>query len=325
MTELSWQPRASVAVLRQRAAINAAIREFFCCREVLEVETPLLGRYSVTDPHMNAVSADNPLSSAEDSVSARYFLQTSPEYAMKRLLAAGSGAIFQICKAFRAGELGSRHNPEFTLLEWYRPGFDHHELMTELAALIAALIPGSHCRRCSYAELFEQHFALNPHRASCHELERVARQHVDVQMHSEDRDDWLHLLIGSIEGQLGHGEALFIYDYPASQAALAKITYNASGDPVAERFELYAGGIELANGYHELSDASELRQRFTRDRQLRAQLGRVDIDIDESLMAAMASGLPACAGVALGLDRLMMLALGLGRIEEVLSFSADNA
>jgi len=310
-------------VLQQRAAVYAAIRQFFSLREVLEVETPLLGRYSVTDLHMNALAADNPLS-AENSAR-HYYLQTSPEYAMKRLLAAGSGAIFQICKAFRAGELGGRHNPEFSMLEWYRPGFDHHDLMTELEALMAALIPGSRCRRCSYRELFEQHFQVNPHRATWRELERIARQHIDIQMHSTDVDDWLHLLIGSVEGRLGHDEALFIYDYPASQAALARIRRDPGADPVAERFELYVAGIELANGYHELTDADELRERFTRDRQLRAQRGRADIDIDEALMAAMSSGLPACAGVALGLDRLVMLVLGLERIEQVLSFSAGNA
>jgi len=312
-------------VLQQRAAIYAVIRHFFAARTVLEVETPLLGRHSVTDPHMNALRADNPLLGTAGSQGARYYLQTSPEYAMKRLLAAGSGAIFQICKAFRAGEQSGRHNPEFSLLEWYRPDYDHHDLMTELEALMTALVPNSRCRRCSYRELFEKHFRVNPHRAHWRELEHIARQHLDVQMQSTEADDWLHLLIGSIESQLGHGEALFIYDYPASQAALARIRRDANGDSVAERFELYAGGIELANGYHELTDAGELRERFTRDRVMRAQLGRADIDIDEALMAAMTSGLPICAGVALGLDRLIMLVLGLGRIEQVLSFSADKA
>lgn len=270
MSQPQWRPVTSLAILQRRAKIVADIRRFFVEREVLEVETPLLGKYSVTDTYMNAIATDNPVGGEN-----QYYLQTSPEYAMKRMLADGFGAIFQICKAFRHGEYGSRHNPEFTLLEWYRPGFNHLNLMEEVAELIERLLPGTYCKRVSYHDLFQQYFNINPHRADCKVLEAIARGKLDLQMESDNRDDWLNLIIGEIiEPQLGHEEPVFIFNYPASQAALAKIVTDSNGDLVAERFELYFNGVELANGYNELTDVEEQQRRFTRDNRLRRELQR---------------------------------------------------
>lgn len=317
MSDNDWRPSATIESLKLRAAIMASIRQFFSERDVLEVETPLLARFGVTDPHMDLVTADNPLGEGE-----RYYLQTSPEYAMKRLLAAGSGPIYQMGKAFRAGEVSSRHNPEFTMLEWYRPGFDHHQLMDEIAALLMTILDCPRPQQISYAELFEQQLGINPHRATATALESVAKQHIDIQMSDASRDDWLNLLIAEvIEPRIGFDAPLFIYDYPASQAALAKLANNAEGDPVAERFELYVQGVELANGYHELTDAAEQQRRIQAEQQFRAELQRPAMAEDRFLVQALKHGLPASAGVALGLDRLVMLALDTRQIDDVLSFS----
>lgn len=325
MTDDLWRPTAALTTLKQRAALIASLRKFFAEREVLEVDTPLLASLGVTDPYMDLLSADNPLA-GEQRQGDRYYLQSSPEYAMKRLLAAGSGPIFQICKAFRAGEQGSRHNPEFSMLEWYRPGFDHHQLMAEIAELLIAVLDSPEPQKISYGELFEHHLAIDPHTASVDALEVVARQYLDIQMSSDNRDDWLNLLIAEvIEPKLGFDAPVFIYDYPASQAALAKLGVDSLGRCVAQRFELYINGIELANGYYELTDASEQRLRMQADQHQRIALGRPAMAADQYLLAALDSGLPECAGVALGLDRLIMLALGCERIEQVLSFSVDRA
>lgn len=299
----------------------AAIRQFFSEREVLEVETPLLGRYSVTDPHMAVIEAVSPgLDRAE------YFLQTSPEYAMKRLLAAGSGPIYQICKAFRQGEQGSRHNPEFSMLEWYRPGFDHWQLMDEVAELLALVLQVDSCQRLSYRQVFESALGVDPHATNCEQLEELARTHLDIQMDSDSRDDWLNLLLAElIEPTLGQDAPVFIYDYPATQAALARVEVDEAGVPVARRFELYCQGVELANGYFELLDAGEQRKRFQQDQDQRSRMKRPARAVDLNLMAAMEQGLPSCAGVALGLDRLLMLLAGAKHIDEVLAFPIDRA
>jgi lysyl-tRNA synthetase class 2 len=330
MTDITWRPTATLAVLKQRAAIIEQIRRFFAAREVWEVDTPLLASHSVTDPYMAVLTADNPQGSGQ-----AYYLQTSPEYAMKRLLAAGSGAIYQLCKAFRKAERGSRHNPEFTMLEWYRPGFDHHQLMDEVEALVAPLLaaPATTApttaqlfERCSYRQLFQQHFELDPHRADCQQLQRLAKQRLDVQMHSDNKHDWLNLLLAEIiEPSLGRDRPVFIYDYPAGQAALAKLAADTEGEQVAQRFELYSNGLELANGYYELSDADELQQRFAADNLARQQAGLNSIAEDSYLIAAMQAGLPDCAGVALGLDRLLMLLTDSRSIDQVIAFPADRA
>jgi lysyl-tRNA synthetase class 2 len=290
------------------------VREFFASRGVLEVETPVLGRATVTDPHIHSVRAGDG------------YLQTSPEYAMKRLLAAGSGPIFQLCKAFRLGESGSRHNPEFTMLEWYRPGFDHHRLMDEVDELLQAVVGASPAERETYGALFQRHVGANPHVADRDELERAARACgvAAVSSASLAREDWLNLLMAQvIEPKIADAAPVFVYDYPADLAALAEI--RPSKPPIGERFEVYFRGMELANGYHELTDAREQRERFRRDNEKRRALGFDAIEPDERLLAALEAGLPASAGVALGVDRLVMIASSARTLSDVVSFPSDRA
>lgn len=322
MTDIPWQPSAAIETLQKRAAILATIRQFFAERQVLEVETPLLARYSVTDPYMEVLTADNPVAGEQP-----YYLQTSPEYAMKRLLAAGSGPIYQLCKAFRKGEAGSRHNPEFTMLEWYRPGFSLFDLMAEVEDLLKAVLGCDlAARKKSYREVFMDYLGLDPLTADCQQAEQLARQHLDVQMQSDRIDDWLNLLMAEvIEPHLKNAGPTFVYHYPASQAALARLESNDEGLWLAQRFELYAGGLELANGYDELTDAREQDRRFVADQQARKVSGRPHHDSDPYLLAALDAGLPECAGVALGLDRLIMLALEESSISRVLAFASDRA
>ncbi len=321
-----WQPSASLETLRRRAELLADVRRFFFERGVLEVETPLLAAATVTDLHLHSLSCrlDAP------GAPGRAWLQTSPEFAMKRLLAAGSGAIYQLCKAFRDGEAGGEHNPEFTILEWYRPGFDHHALMDEVEELLAAVLGTAPAERRTYGELFERHLGVDPHRAPVADLECVAAA-CGIELSGsgpEDRDGWLHLLMShAIEPELGRGRPTFVFDYPASQAALARIRLPAAQGavPVAERFEVYALGVELANGFHELADAAEQRRRFEADLELRRQAGLEAVPIDERLLAALEAGLPDCAGVALGVDRLLMLVAGADDLREVIGFPIDRA
>ena len=314
MTEPGWRPTAPLAALRLRAQLLGRIRSFFEARGVLEVETPLLGHATVTDPYIHSIRAGE------------LFLQTSPEYAMKRLLAAGSGPIFQICKAFRAEESGSRHNREFTMLEWYRPGFDHHQLMDEVELLLRHVVGAAGAERVTYEALYQRHVGANPHTVGAAELERVAAAH-GVSTHSSlplSREDWLNLLMAQvIEPKLGDEAPVFVYDYPADLAALARI--RPCEPPVAERFEVYFQGTELANGYHELTDAHEQRERFRRDIETRRTLGYDDVEPDERLLEALEAGVPACAGVALGLDRLVMIAASAQSLADVLSFPSDRA
>jgi lysyl-tRNA synthetase class 2 len=350
-----WHPTAEIETLRLRAEILARIRAFFDDRGVLEVETPLLASAPVTDLHLAALSTRYRGPGADDG--RELWLQTSPEFAMKRLLAAGSGPIYQLCKAFRDGEAGSRHNPEFTLLEWYRPGWDHHRLMDEVGDLFRNVLgaPNQHprsgrqsCRRVlqgppqsrdlqpatrtshleklTYAEAFQRHVGIDPHAAKTTELIAVARDRIGgaVPDLGDDRDGWLDLLMSHlVEPQLGRGTPTFIFDYPASQAALARV--RPGNPPVAERFEAWIEGVELANGYHELNDAAEQLRRFEVDLAARRARRLPNVPIDERFLAAVEHGLPDCAGVALGVDRLVMLAAGVERIDEVISFPVDRA
>jgi lysyl-tRNA synthetase class 2 len=297
-------------------------RDFFAARQVLEVETPILSQAAVTDPQIES------LATRITGLPGRYFLHTSPEYAMKRLLAAGSGDIYQLCKVFRDEELGRWHNPEFTLLEWYRVGFDDAALMTEVEALVGAVL-GAHRRlapaeRLTYAEVLRRHAGVELHDADDAVLARAA---VDLGLESRaelDRDATLDLLMGLVVGpKLGLERPCFICDYPASQASLARIK---PGLPrVAARFELYIDGIELANGFHELADAGEQRHRFEEDLATRRARGRVEPPLDERLLDALNAGMPDCSGVALGFDRLVAVALGHSRLSEGMAFSIDNA
>lgn len=320
MEENIGSPSAKVQTLRARAGILATIRQFFADGGVLEVETPLLSQATVTDPYVIAIPA---LSKIGEQDHVRY-LQTSPEYAMKRLLAAGSGSIYQICKAFRQGDIGKYHNPEFTLLEWYRVGFDHHALMNDMDALLQLILKTEAAERISYAQIFESIVTINPHEASIEELMKVAKSRVSFEGQLNNRNAWLELLFTHcILPQMGQDRPIFIYDFPVSQAALAKI--RPGNPPVASRFEVYYRGIELANGFHELQDATEQRKRFENDLAYRVMNQIPPVPLDENLLAALTQGLPDCAGVALGLDRLMMLALQASHISDVLSFDFYRA
>ena len=329
MATSRWRPGADLATLRLRAELLARIRAFFAAREVLEVETPALSAAAITDPHLAsfAVCYTGPGPRHGRTL----YLHTSPEFPMKRLLAAGSGCIYQIARVFRDGEAGRLHNPEFTLLEWYRVGFDHHRLMDEVTELATELLGGRvslvEPERLSYRAAFQRYLALDPHRATVAELAVCAERFgvsIPPGMPADETDPWLDLLLTHrIEPRLGAGRLTFLYDYPASQAALARLR---PGDPpVGERFELYLDGIELANGFHELGDAGEQRRRFEAENAARRARGLPEMLVDEHLLAALAAGLPDCAGVALGFDRLAMLAAGKQSLAEVLAFPFDRA
>lgn len=320
---MAWQPTAAIEVLRQRAQIIQRIRAFFVARGVLEVETPLLSHATVTDPHIISIAA--PFKEMGSAKAQICYLQTSPEYAMKRLLAAGAGSIFQLTKAFRQGEVGRWHNPEFSMLEWYRPGFDHHALMDEMAELLAVVLPFSAATRMSVMQVYQHYLAIDPHRATVAELKSCAAQYIKPlpAMH-EDKNSWLDLLfVHCIEPHLGQDAPFFLYDFPASQAALARI--RPENPPVASRFEMYFKGVELANGFHELQDAAEQRRRFEHDLAYRKQHHIPLVSVDERFLAALQQGIPDCAGVALGIDRLMMLALKCESIANVMSFGFSVA
>lgn len=322
MTHSEGQPIASPDLLRARAGLNRTLRVFFDARGILEVETPLLSHAIGTDPNLHPVTAS--YQAHPHAVVETLYLQTSPEFAMKRLLAAGSGPIYQLCKAVRNGEYGTKHNPEFTMLEWYRPGFSLVQLMDEVEALVGAVLGAQACQRLTYREVFLRHVAVDPHTAPLAELANLAHRHIDLHKVETHRDTLLELLYSHvIEPALQ--EPVFIFDYPVSQAALARIATDAKGQQVAQRFELVVKGMEIANGYDELVDASEQQRRFGADLALRRARGLPEYPIDERLLAALVQGLPPCAGVALGVDRLLMLLTGASSIAEVLAFPHPNA
>lgn len=316
-----WQPSAAISTLRSRADILKNIRAFFAERDVLEVETPLMQHASVTDPFIESISAN--YQSHLHALPDRCFLQTSPEYAMKRLLANHSGSIFQICKAFRQAEHGRMHNPEFTMLEWYRVGFNHLQLMTEVDALLQTILNTLPAENITYQQLFLHHLGIDPLHATLDELKTcAATQQINVDDNMTDCDTWLNLLLSHcIEPTLGADRPCCIYNFPVSQAALARI--NTDG-VTATRFEFYYRGMELANGFHELQNADEQRQRFLANNQKRRELGLSSMPIDEYFLAALQAGLPDCAGVALGIDRLVMLAIGAEDIRKVISFDIER-
>lgn len=310
----NWAPSASFSNLKMRAHYLEAVRAFFKARDVLEVETPLLCRASVTDPFIESF----PVTIKQNGP--HYYLQTSPEYAMKRLLAADSGAIFQICKAFRQDEWGRFHNPEFTMLEWYRPNYTHHDLMNEMDDFLCAILKTKPAERMSYQALFKSYLGVNPHKTNLKELKAcAASQKIVTHEIIEDPHTLLELLMTHIiEPQIGQNRPCFVYDYPSHQAALSIVKND--NPPVAERFEVYFKGLELANGFHELLDAEEQYNRFQKNIETRKNNHQTILEIDELFLAALQNGLPACAGVALGFDRLMMIALNAHQISDVLSF-----
>lgn len=305
--------------LLARARLNREIRTFFEERSVLEVETPVLGTATVTDVNLESLRSTCQVAGVVED----RFLQTSPEYAMKRLLCAGSGPIYQICKAFRDAETGRFHNPEFTLLEWYRPGYDHHQLMDELDALIQRLLGLPAAQKTTYRDVMQLHAGLDPATGTIASLSSQAHAlGVQDEGLGLSADDYLDLILThKVQPALGPG-ATFIYDYPATQAALARIR---PGDPpLAERFELFIDGVEVANGYHELTDPVEQRERFLHDLEQRRLRGLPTPAMDERFLRALEAGLPPCAGVALGLDRILMIATGKTSLEEVLTFSGST-
>ncbi|WMJ69701.1 EF-P lysine aminoacylase EpmA [Stenotrophomonas sp. 24(2023)] len=310
--------------LRQRAALNALVRGFFAARDVLEVETPILSVAGNTEPNIDSFHAD--FSGHVDAGARRRWLRTSPEYPLKRLLAAGVGDCYELGRVFRNGEAGGRHNPEFTMLEWYRVGWDHHRLVEETAALVNAALAlvgrSAQLQVMSYRDLFLQHVGVDPFTAGLDAL-RAPLQDIGINDQGLVRDDWLDLLMTHrIQPHFDDAIMTVVHDWPASQAALARI--RPGEPPLAERFELYLGTVELANGYHELNDADEQRARFERDLQRRGERGDVLPALDEALLQALPS-MPACAGVAVGIDRLLMAMARTPRIADVLAFDFAHA
>ncbi len=324
MNSTLWRPSAGLESLQHRAQLIQTIRQFFSERQVLEVETPVMSQATVTDIHLQTFKSHfvGPGHASGQDV----YLMTSPEFHMKRLLAAGSGSIYQITKSFRNEESGRHHNPEFTMLEWYRTGFDHHDLMDEMDQLLQLILLTGPARKMTYQQAFQTVLGFCPLEASLDELREYAAKHgfADIAQDETNRDTLLQLLFSMlIEPEIGQDVPAFVYHFPASQAALAKISLDDAR--VADRFEVYFKGIELANGFHELDDAQEQHRRFDADNRMRSEMGLAVQPIDELLLAALESGLPACAGVALGIDRLIMLALGLESIEQVIAFPFSRA
>lgn len=321
-----WQPSAAFATLRLRAALNARIRDFFAARNVLEVETPILSQAGNSDPNIASFSLG--FSGRTDGAPRTRWLRTSPEFPLKRLLAAGVGDCYELGRVFRDGETGGRHNPEFTMLEWYRTGWDHQRLLDETVELVRAALAlvGREVMlvRLSYRDLYRQRLGLDPFLADEAEL-RDALGSIEIDPAGLIRDDWLDLLMTHrLQPSFASNQLLAIHEYPASQCALAKIR-GTGAEAVAERFELYLGPLELANGYHELRDADEQQARFEHDLQLRGQRSDRKPALDRNLLAALAHGLPGCAGVALGVDRLLMAMLDSDRIDAVLAFDFSRA
>ena len=321
MSEGAWRPTATLATLQRRAALLHSVREFFHERNVLEVETPLVLSHTVTDPQIASLQVD--------LVPPRY-LHTSPEYPMKRLLAAGSGDIYQVCHTFRAGERSRTHNPEFTMVEWYRAGFSLQQIMAETAALVARLLDAPDAvapdtRFLSYSDAFRQ-LDCDPLESPTQRLAELCVKHglAPQSVTTATRDDLLDFLVATQIGpRLGLDGITCLHHYPASQAALAQL--DTSDPRTALRFEVYVQGLELANGFVELADATEQRARFTSDQKQRALRALPDIKPDPGLLAALEYGLPSCAGVALGFDRVVMLATGATSIGEVMAFAWERA
>jgi lysyl-tRNA synthetase class 2 len=325
MTITDWRPSAPLEVLRARSDMLARIRAYFAAQEVHEVVTPVLSGFAVSDPAIESIEA-------QPARGARLYLQTSPEYPMKRLLAAGFGDCYQVCPVFRDGESGCQHNPEFTMIEWYRLDFGVGELERDVDRVLrvacAELRDFAPARTVSYRTAMQDVCGVDCATAEIPEIRvaLAARGIEPVQSGAWERDEWLDLLMGAVVGPgLGHGAPAFVDDYPASQAALARLRKLPDGSRVAERFELYVDGIELANGFRELGDAAEQRQRFEQDQATRRRRGQALRPLDERMLAALENGLPDCAGVALGFDRLVMIAHRSRSLASVMAFPEARA
>jgi lysyl-tRNA synthetase class 2 len=323
-----WRPTATLDAMRLRARLYATIRAFFTERDMLEVETPMLSVAGNTDPNIESFSLE--FSGRTGGLPRTRWLRTSPEFALKRLLAAGVGDCYELGRVFRNGEAGGRHNPEFTMLEWYRIDWDHHRLIDETVVLVQSALALLQRRatvvKTTFRDLYRDRLGIDPFVADEPTL-RATLGDIGIDPDGLTRDDWLDLLMTHrLQPGFDRNGILVVYDYPASQCALAKISAGQGGEPAAaERFELYLGPLELANGYHELTAASEQRARFLRDHVVRGERGAIQPPFDEALLAAIAAGLPACAGVALGIERLLMAMLGTDRIADVLAFDFGHA
>lgn len=312
MSELEWRSGAAIETLKKRAALLANLRQFFAERNVVEIDSPVAGRYGITDRNIQSVAATVAGESA--------WLQTSPEYFLKRLLAQGLGDCYSLGKVFRDGEIGRRHNPEFTLLEWYRLGWDEHQLMVEVRDLVQQVCPQLDIETVTYTELFEGVIGCNPHTSESAQLIERAQKLAGHPLQGLDRSSALDLIFSlAVEPTLADG-LVMVHDYPACQAALARL-HQVNGVTVARRFEVYLNGVELANGYNELTDWVEQQQRFAADNSARQSRSDNPMAIDAKFGAALQHGLPACSGVALGVDRLLMAMLEVADIEQVLPFS----
>lgn len=308
----TFEPSASITALQQRACLLRKLREYFFSHNVLEVDVPVIAKHAVSDVH---------LSSLEVKVGNQsQYLQTSPEYFMKRLLAAGSGSIYTVTKAFRNDENGSRHRPEFSMLEWYRLGFDDRQLMQDVINLMAFIGVNTVIERVSYADVFQQYTNMNPHQASESDLGRYCWNKFQVDWPNSHKETWLDVIFSQeIEPHLQ--QPILVYDFPECQSALAKVMPNQHGHQVAKRFELYWQGIELANGYWELTDVHEQKERFLLDNVSRKNLGLNAVEPDPYFLSALEHGLPECAGIALGIDRLLMCLMKTKNIREVMTFA----
>jgi len=323
MPDTHFRPTATIETLRNRAVLIRAIHDFFDSRGFFHVETPVLSRDTVIDRYLDPISVRKSDVTNEGTHDELLWLQTSPEFGMKRLLAAGADSIYQITRAFRAAEAGARHNPEFTMLEWYRVGDSMQAAIDFLAEFAESILKRTQTIKITYRDAFQQFANLDPFTASLHEFQTIVKQNKinldSISAKRFDRDGWLNLILGCIvEPCLGVGQPTIVYDWPASQAALAVVREEEF--PVAERFELYVDGFELANGYHELLDPQELEQRNQLTNRQRIADGKRALPENSRLLDAMRNGLPVCAGVALGVDRLIMIALGANSIEEVIAF-----
>jgi lysyl-tRNA synthetase class 2 len=319
---ISWRPNAGIAEARQRALRLSQARDFFEQRNILEVDTPCIGEAAVSDVNIESISTTLALIPGR-----KFYLQTSPEFYMKRLLAAGFPDIFQICKVFRDAEIGRRHQPEFTMVEWYRLGFGLNEMVSETVDFIEALIPPSHLSatadQLSYCEAFTQFTGIDPLTAGIDELLLYLDADQDLKSSIGDsRDDALDLLLATrVSKHFANDRLTVVHHYPASQAALARIS--PDDDRVADRFEVFFGSLELANGYVELTDAIEQRQRCGADQEKRNNRGAIVRPIDDKFLASLDFGLPACAGVAVGFDRLLLVDLEASHLERTRHFPIE--
>jgi len=315
-----WMPTASIQTIKQRAQLLKNLRDFFQQRSILEVETPVLSHYGGTEPNLSAITANfNSLGEAQLG-----FLQTSPEFAMKRLLAAGIGDCYQITKAFRNEESGRFHNPEFSLLEWYRTGINEIQLLQEIDEMLQKIVAAEAAQYCSYSDLFNQYLTLDVTNSTFENLRQVAINNIQNPPQLEHRDEYLELLFSyCIEPKIGLKRPCFVTAYPASQASLARIS---TEDPeLSCRFEIFYKGIELGNGFYELSDADEQYKRFKTENNRRRNMGLEEVEIDPHFIQALRHGLPESSGVAIGIDRLLMIITSAKHIDEVLSFPIQRA